>query len=687
MKLEKKRIPLFWSHMPVLKRLVTLQICIAITFSLIVTTIAAYVMNEKAIAIANSRKVDILRLMSANQEKIRLWAKLDMEEALKISISEIKKITSVNDVNILNLTPDEFQVLKNKKFKLLIPEAVDDKLPYYFVFGLGDVSKPTLSATLIIPLIIFIFIFILLYSSIHFIIEKVFRPLSEMISFDISPKTSNNLLNIEADGEIKLILEKIRDSQQEKIKTEAEISNIKLATQLAHDIRSPLEALKSLKEEMSSLPEQSRKRVQLIINRIEEITYKLLKTYKNSSASNKPNSEELLSLVSSVMIEKQIEYRSNTIKLKEDFDSNAYGLFSKISRNTLKCILSNLINNGIESSTENGGEVVVSLSSKDDMNIIRVSDNGAGIPAHIKDNLFTKGFTTKKDGNGLGLYSARNEIEEVGGKIEFTSVPGMGTEFVISLPKSERPESFLKDIDISKYESIIILDDDPSFHEVWLKKLNGCGKAIEHFYSVDELLAKYSDLAKSSLLLSDFELMDGNLDGINLILRLHHSQNSILVTARNEESVIQHRCLENGIHLLSKNLVNYVTIKNDEHTNEIVISQNDHKTSIILIDDDKFIHVNWSMYCQRNNLKFIGFKSVSAFLSSCSTIDRDSKIFIDSNLGNGVKGEFEAEKLFQKGFVNLYLATGYEKDSFLKPRWIKDIFSKNPSDFFKVDCL
>jgi len=638
--------------------------------------------NEKAISIANSRKLDILRLTSANQEKIRLWAKLEMDEALAISLADIKKITSVNDVKVLNLTAEEFHDIKKAHFNLVVPESVDDKLPYYFVFGLEDLSKPTLSATLIIPFIVFIFVFILLYSSIHFIIKKVFRPLSEMISYDNQPNSTKTLLDIEADGEIKLILEKIRDSQQEKIRSEAEISNVRLATQLAHDIRSPLEALKSLKEEMSSLPELSRKRAQLIINRIEEITYNLLKTYKNSSQNCGIRTEELLGLVSSVMIEKQIEYRSHEIEFKEEHSSNAYGLFSKISRNTLKCIISNFVNNGIESLNGDRGSIIISLSSKDDMNVITISDNGSGIPVEIRDNLFAKGYTTKKNGNGLGLFGAKNEIEAVGGRIEFTSQIGKGTDFVISLPKSETPDTFLEYINISDHDKIIVLDDDPAFHEVWDSRFVGHRSKVEHFYSINEILTKYSVLPKSILLLSDFDLM-GQMDGIELILKLHHSSKSVLVTARSEESAIQERCLKSGIKLLPKPLVNYVKIINESQNTKETSRQSDQNIKVVLIDDDKFIHFNWSTYCQKHDLTFVGFKSVESFLAKTSNIDKNAHIFIDSNLDNELKGEVESEKIFKNGFINLYLATGYERESFAKPSWIKEIYSKSPNDIFR----
>ena len=100
----------------------------------------------------------------------------------------------------------------------------------------------------------------------------------------------------------------------------------------------------------------------------------------------------------------------------------------------------------------------------------------------------------------------------------------------------------------------------------------------------------------------------------------------------------------------------------------------------MLIDDDKLVHLNWKSHCKRSGLEFSGFMSVSEFLAASSTFDKASRIYIDSNLGDGVKGEIESEKIFALGFLNLYLATGYEKDSIQKPVWIKEIFSKSPEN-------
>ena len=97
----------------------------------------------------------------------------------------------------------------------------------------------------------------------------------------------------------------------------------------------------------------------------------------------------------------------------------------------------------------------------------------------------------------------------------------------------------------------------------------------------------------------------------------------------------------------------------------------------MLIDDDRLVLLNWASHCKKNGLPFFGFKSIDEFLAASSSFDKASRIYIDSNLGDGIKGEVESEKIFALGFLNLYLATGYEKDSIKKPAWIKEIYSKS----------
>ena len=66
--------------------------------------------------------------------------------------------------------------------------------------------------------------------------------------------------------------------------------------------------------------------------------------------------------------------------------------------------------------------------------VIRVRDNGPGIPSHLLENVFQPFFTTKEQGTGLGLSIAQRIVREHGGTIEAESIEGQGAVFTIRLP-------------------------------------------------------------------------------------------------------------------------------------------------------------------------------------------------------------------------------------------------------------
>lgn len=452
-----------------------------------------------------------------------------------------------------------------------------------------------------------------------------------------------NLLSNSFNKMIKnLILKEKTIKENEKLK-----ANLQLANQVAHDIRSPLVTFKALKSDLLLLPEESRRRIQMSINRIEEITFNLLQMHKETGTIEKEtNSEELLGLLESVITEKRIEFRNNqSIEIEGLFDSQSYGLFSKINRSSLKSIISNLINNSIESLHEKSGIIKILLSTQDDWNLIQVLDNGEGIADEFKTQIFSKGFTTKNTGHGLGLFNAKEEIQSIGGKIECGSSLSSGTTLNIYLPKSDPSNISVDSINLYRYKKIIILDDDPAFHEIWKEKLKKVASKIEYYFSINEIMAIYKELPKETLLLSDYELMDKGMDGIDLIMKYHHASNSILVTARSEEKEIINRCNKLQIKLLPKSLINYVLLQFD-------------CPIIVLIDDDNLIHLNWKGEGKSKGIEVKTFFTSKEFFESKFN-DHNALIFIDYNLGteNGLDLAFSLKK---KGFRNIKIATGHE---------------------------
>jgi signal transduction histidine kinase len=80
----------------------------------------------------------------------------------------------------------------------------------------------------------------------------------------------------------------------------------------------------------------------------------------------------------------------------------------------------------------------VNINARLDNNtlIVTVVDSGKGIRNEIKDkvfNMFYRG-TDKAKGSGLGLYIAREMVQKMKGKLEFTTQAGKGTSFIVSIP-------------------------------------------------------------------------------------------------------------------------------------------------------------------------------------------------------------------------------------------------------------
>jgi PAS domain S-box-containing protein len=109
-------------------------------------------------------------------------------------------------------------------------------------------------------------------------------------------------------------------------------------------------------------------------------------------------------------------------------------------RNGLKEVLINLVQNAVEA-VDRGGRLTLESRIGDDLEI-RVEDSGPGIPADLREKVFTPFFTTKSRGAGLGLSIAKRIIDgHPGARLEVESGPGGGAVFVVCLPIEAREGS------------------------------------------------------------------------------------------------------------------------------------------------------------------------------------------------------------------------------------------------------
>jgi signal transduction histidine kinase len=111
----------------------------------------------------------------------------------------------------------------------------------------------------------------------------------------------------------------------------------------------------------------------------------------------------------------------------------------------MRVIMQNLISNAIKYTPE-GGKIEIEVNyhhnSPKTAYVIKVSDNGYGIPESQKSKIFTKLFRADNvramdtEGTGLGLYIVKSILDEAGGSISFDSIEKKGTTFKVTLPSS-----------------------------------------------------------------------------------------------------------------------------------------------------------------------------------------------------------------------------------------------------------
>jgi|GEM_PF-5900656 len=106
--------------------------------------------------------------------------------------------------------------------------------------------------------------------------------------------------------------------------------------------------------------------------------------------------------------------------------------FVLINESLFLSLISNLLRNAIEATVEDGGEIKVAIYKEENNLCLSFSNKGI-IPSEIQEKLFTKFSTSKKHGNGLGLYNAKLIAKAHDGDLVYQPVPD-GTRFIVKIP-------------------------------------------------------------------------------------------------------------------------------------------------------------------------------------------------------------------------------------------------------------
>lgn len=105
----------------------------------------------------------------------------------------------------------------------------------------------------------------------------------------------------------------------------------------------------------------------------------------------------------------------------------------RVDENRFLAVLVNIIKNGIEA-IDIRGKIEILAEIKNENGIIKISNNGKPIPKEKQNDIFTQGFTTKRNGCGLGLAICKKYLQDQNAELELTKSSKTQTTFEIRIP-------------------------------------------------------------------------------------------------------------------------------------------------------------------------------------------------------------------------------------------------------------
>ena len=231
---------------------------------------------------------------------------------------------------------------------------------------------------------------------------------------------------------------KLKDSNDRIVFQSRQAMLGELLPMIAHQWRQPINKIASILMRMRFeilKPEPNSETLDRYCQEIEDSIELMSNTIEDFRGFYRPKEEPEVVEVSTI-VRKSIYFLHELLDKKNvSLKQNLQTCYIKLHGNELMQVLINLIKNAYDA-IENNGEISISVKEKKNKIIIRVEDNGPGIPPEILDKIFEPHFSTKESSMGLGLYMSKLIVEShFGGTMEAYNTD-RGAGFVITLNKN-----------------------------------------------------------------------------------------------------------------------------------------------------------------------------------------------------------------------------------------------------------
>jgi signal transduction histidine kinase len=215
-----------------------------------------------------------------------------------------------------------------------------------------------------------------------------------------------------------------------------------VATGLAHEIKNPLAglsgALELLAEDLATHPRHAE-----VVGEMRHQVERLTHTMESLLSFARPPKAHLRSTDVNATLEKVLflirqQCRGTSVEVHPELGEGLPPVLADPAQ--LEQVFLNLCLNALQAM---GGQVgTLTLRSREGEGhvAVEVADSGPGIPADLRAQIFKPFFTTKREGNGLGLAISARIVAEHGGHIGYRCPPEGGTTFTITLQQA-RPSA------------------------------------------------------------------------------------------------------------------------------------------------------------------------------------------------------------------------------------------------------
>ena len=259
--------------------------------------------------------------------------------------------------------------------------------------------------------------------------------------------------------------------------------------------------------------------IELLVNRTKTMSNLLL-----SFSGDSIPSREIINL--NQLVSESVEFFTSGTRIKPLLQLHDSDPFVYVDKAMMHQVISNIVLNAIDSMSEKEGpDLQIIIGEIEDEYQIQIIDNGIGIEEKDQMKVFDLFFSTKSHGKGLGLSSVKTIMQQHGGRLNFSSIPGHGTTFHLYLRKytGDLPVEISETQYSDRKLRILVVDDEDQLLQSIIQFLTKLNHYVEGYTSSQHAFNAYSHAHSEGLhfdlIVTDLTIK-GDVDGSKLLQKI-----------------------------------------------------------------------------------------------------------------------------------------------------------------------